>query len=567
MIKNDFMRTFLYQAYGDDPRYKNFLSAQNINSDYVRGTTKYSKLLEQHRPRLMQYDFYWNMYLGNHWQMTSYDYTELEEGTKKNVINYCNAVVNKHTAFLMNKGFLNESVYPEIEQYLQKNWKTNFGGIKDNNLFGIEMSHQGGITGDCFVEMLSSVDEFTGESFVKYKVLDSRKSFPIYDNNKKMIAFLYYGTEKRIRNMNNGFVEYDQTFSGFYYEPGKKTFIENEKVVNEQTFGILDIPIVHIKNFPVSIGNFGLSDLLTIGELNQIYDDLNSNANDILDYHASPITVLKGARGSDLVKGANRVWSLPKDSSIENLSLNGDLTALDTHMKRIRENIAEVSNVPEATIGKLQSVANTSGSALAITFMPLFETMELKRIVYGQKIMEMNKYLLKIAFLKGELSPATIMTNALTKWDREFGNYDDETKQQFFPFQTPIDIENIGNYDSMSAVLLKQIPAELYETFLTWYQPLPRDESITSNLALSNIQAGLWSKRYARSIIGMSEKESIMMEQEITKEKLADAELMGATNQLSMPQDQGVADAQTTIAGNPEVVSENNSTTNNGENA
>ena len=56
---------------------------------------------------------------------------------------------------------------------------------------------------------------------------------------------------------------------------------------------------------------------------------------DVIGYHGSPTTILKGAKISELEKGAGRVWSVPADADVKNLELEGDLGASNAFLDRL----------------------------------------------------------------------------------------------------------------------------------------------------------------------------------------------------------------------------------------
>ena len=128
------MRKYILQVAGDSPKFKSFLQAQNL--DDLSSESKRKSLMEvlqkKHNNRLQAYELFWSMYYGSHWFQYN---AELEKPTPK-YVNYCAINVNKHMAFLMNKGFLVESPFPEIEDFLQDNWRLNFGGSKTENEIG-----------------------------------------------------------------------------------------------------------------------------------------------------------------------------------------------------------------------------------------------------------------------------------------------------------------------------------------------------------------------------------------------------------------------------------------------
>lgn len=521
-ISNSVLRAKLWTSLGDDPRYRNFLMAAGLADDEAAKKGKYSKLLELHSERIGGYKYYNDLYSGRHW------FTVSDENINPTKINLCWTTVNKHATFLMGKGFLIESNFPDIEKFLQKNWVLNSGGEAQDNIFGLNLAINGGIYGDVWVSVLNDVHKITGENYIKYTVMDSMKAFPVLDRGE-CISYLDYGLETYVHKENYGFAEYQDRNAGYFYKPGFRAEIIEEEVADIQQYDFLDLPIVHFSNFPTNF-YYGISDLTHIADLNTLYDRLLTDIQDIVDYHASPVTIITGAKGDQLVRGANKVWSIPKDASIKNLELNGDLGAAREHLAKIRESIADISNIPEMTLGKLSNISNTSGAALAIQFMPLYETMELKRIFYGRNLLDINILTIKYAILKGELSPNKIIRDAIKRWEENYKNHSEEERERNYPFSKKIDLNK--NYDDIGVFYRNELPKELFQTYITWFPPLPRDEKILADIALALRNGGLISKRHARSMIGLSEKESILMERELEKEldKISDEKMIITNN-------------------------------------
>jgi hypothetical protein len=69
------------------------------------------------------------------------------------------------------------------------------------------------------------------------------------------------------------------------------------------------IPVVHIPNIPVSGSPWGLSDAHDIISVNRSYNEISTDIADIINYHAAPVTIVIGAKASNLEKGAKKVWA------------------------------------------------------------------------------------------------------------------------------------------------------------------------------------------------------------------------------------------------------------------
>ncbi len=533
------LQKFIYKYASDGPAYQSFLRAHLLDNETTKKKSLFDNIIAKHGDRITYYQYAWDLYLGKHWFFNSQRKPDLT------TVNYIAISINKNVSFLMNKGFLVESDFPDIEKLLQRTWAKNLGGEAQNNLLGWDIGLTGSVTGDAWINTLYTTDNFTGEEYIKLEALNSLYCYPVYTFNKQ-IGFLYYGIEEFVTKEQSGFSEYDIQMGGHYYTPGRRVRIVNEVPLATEDFSYLNIPIVHIKNFPTgALSPYGFSDIRNVSELNRLYNKLLTNVGDIVEYQGSPVTIIKGAKGGDLVRGANRVWSLlSKDASIENLELKSDLGAIKDHIERIGDAMRESGNIPASSTGaKDLSISNTSASALAITFMPLYEVMELKRIMYGTGFLKINKNIISMEILKGNIDVNKIIKERIKRWYTGFKDANEEVKHKNYPFSVPINERY--DYNSLEAYSQNKIPAELFESYLTWYPPLPRDEKVSNDIALANINAKIWSRRHGRSFIGMKEEESIRMDIEIEDEKKI-YESVTITN-------------KTGLSGNPDVAGNNES--------
>jgi hypothetical protein len=508
------IKKYILEVAGNSPKYQSFLSAQNLILDSAQQKKKslIELLREKHNARLRAYELYWSMYYGSHWYQYGTDQTK---PTPK-YFNYSAIEVNKHMSWLMNKGFLVESDFPEIEQFLQNNWKLNLGGVKELNQFGLQMSLNGGVTGDVWYDLYFDEHPLTGEEYIKLNMLEGHKCFPVLDSGN-LIGFLYYSLEEYVKAENHGFPEYDIRYEGFYLRAGKKEVIVDDEVRETVDYDFTNLPLIHIQNFPTPLSYYGISDLANVVDMNIMFDKLLTNISDIVDYHSAPITILKGAKANDLVRAANRVWILSNpDATIENLKLEGELVAANTLLDKVTKLMTQSGKTPETAMGMDKGLSHSTGVSLVTTFMPLYEAMEVKRIMYGVGILNTNILKIKMAFLRGILSPKKIYNNAITKWNQKFSNYSDETKEKFKPFAK--DYRKDANFDSPAAIVNGYVPPEVYRTYCTWFPPLPRDEKVSSDLATANVNAKIWSKQHARIVQGMSERESLLMQEDINSE-------------------------------------------------
>ena len=131
---------------------------------------------------------------------------------------------------------------------------------------------------------------------------------------------------------------------------------------------------------------------------------------DIINYHAAPVTVIIGARASNLEKGTNQTWSIPnKDAKVENLLFDPQGIEMSIkYLEVLKQAMHEMTGVPVTALGEEQAISNTSGVALAIQYQPLMNRFHLKETQYGEGFAEVNRLALKTLFMK---EPETLVYN------------------------------------------------------------------------------------------------------------------------------------------------------------
>lgn len=352
------------------------------------------EMSESDRQRILRYSTYWQYYLGRQWAW------KREEGEPQMTFNYSRAFVDKNISFLFGKGFGFEMELDQqrevMEPIVKEIWEDNA-----KKLWGIECNQMGAVSGDIFVkvgwEEPSEFNDLT-EGRVRLIILDSAHCFPEWHPHAKDVL-----TSFRISYM------YEvQTVRG------QRTRKKYTEIITRDRFIIIDgdqryewpnslgwIPIVHIKNRTVSNSTYGLSDLNDFTGLNREFNEKATNISDIINYHEAPITIVYGAKATSLEKGANKLWSgLPEKARVENLGLQSDLRASVEYLSLLKEAMFELSNVPEASLGKQQAVSNTSGVALHIQYQPLMELRSAKMLTYGPGIEKVTRMALRIYEMK-----------------------------------------------------------------------------------------------------------------------------------------------------------------------
>lgn len=246
---------------------------------------------------------------------------------------------------------------------------------------------------------------------------------------------------------------------------------------------------MHIANKIASASPWGLSDIMDVIPLNRDFNEKATEVSDIINYHTAPVTVITGAKASNLEKGANKIWALTaKDAHVENLTggAEGLPPALD-FLQMLKLGMHEMIGIPESALGSLQAISNTSGVALSIQYMPTIMVYDQKKTQYEVGFREICEIALKTLFL---FEPETLI-------------YDPAT-------------DGILEEPDIQPLVLDPLDPEVYDVTIKWPPPLPVDETIK----LTEIQAkqalGLESKVGALRELGVEfpdEKQAELFEE------------------------------------------------------
>ncbi len=358
-----------------------------------------------HRDRVNKYKTYWDFYEGRHW---SYD------DARSVTFNYTRKIVDIKSNFLVKNGFeitipdnpLTMASEPEsrsfIKAVLDDQWRRN-----DKEQFMIEATQMGGVTGDLFIRLSIDTHDEDGEKYIKTSILPSQYVFPIYggdtgtDRTKMLECHIIYPVVEYSTRKKGFFKKenIDQKAVMWHREIWTKDLVElyqGENLKSTEPNLFEEIPIVHIKNYPNTNDDFGISDLEDIIPIQKLLNEKATDISDVIDYHGSPVTILKGARIDNVERGADKVWSLPVDADASNLELSGDLKANLQFLDKIYKSLLDISSVPEQVLNPSKSISNTPGVALHMTYLPLIENRRIKTITYAKGLKKINRLMLKI---------------------------------------------------------------------------------------------------------------------------------------------------------------------------
>jgi hypothetical protein len=448
---------------------------------------------EVHGPRLNRYSLNWAMYLGHHWGYRR------EQGEMQIAVNYYRAFNDYLSRFTFGNGLhfrspkATEAIVPDR---LERIWEVD----NDKMRVLLEIGQQGGITGDCFVKVAyeepwtDSAGHFH-PGRVRLLPMNSSFCFPEFHPHDRTRLLRF---KQKYRFWGTSLEGTRQVFT--YTEILTDDVIEeyvNDELIDSRPNPLGLIPVVHIPNVPVSGSPWGLSDAHDIITINRAYNEISTDVADIINYHASPVTVIVGAKASNLEKGAKKVWGgLPKDAQVFNLE--GGAQGIDgalKYLELLKRSMHEVMNIPETALGQVQAISNTSGVALSIQFQPLMNRYSQKVAQYGKGIERINELALRTLYLK---EPETMLYNP---------DFDGPIKPGQLPQLDPNDPISYLNYAHFP-------------------QPLPLDKLIALNEIQTKLGMGLESKEGALRTLGEEFPEEKL--QEIRQELISDAEADGA---------------------------------------
>lgn len=438
--------------------------------------------------RFRAYRYFMDFYRGKHWEETG-EYNPaygnrsfVQEEFSRRTWNLTQNIVDKLVSFLVKEPW-SIKLPKELEDFYEDDednpvvdslnyvWAAN-----GREQFSYDMAYMGCITGDCFVK-LSYDENFYAEGVgeLRLNVLDSRLVLPFFDgaDRRKMIGCrIQYPTHE----ITEGGEKKQVMYTEVHTETSVVTFLDGElQGVTPNPLG--EMLVIHIKNEPLPFERFGRSDIERMILPNKEYNEKISDLSEILAYHAAPITIVKGARVQHLEKGARKVWGgIPEKGDVYNLNLEADLSSSLEYLDQLKKHIHNTGSVPEETMTNLQSVSNTSGSALHLQYQPILDRVARKQINYGDGLQTINRLILRFYEACGVLD---------------------------LPEDVP--------------------PVAKYRTIIKWGDALPRDRSL--DLADISTEMGLMieSKRGALERLGEENPEHKL--EEIRQESLEQAEM------------------------------------------
>jgi hypothetical protein len=423
---------------------------------------------EVHGPRLNRYAAEWAWYLGHHWSHRR------EMGEQQITLNYTRTMSDYITNFCFGKGVQfrapeeNSAIIPHL---LQKVWEQD----NDKGMVLWEMGQLAGVTGDCFVKVAYEEPWQDGigvyhSGRTRIIPLNPAHCFPEYhphDRDRLLrfkLKYRFWGTSPEgTRQV--------YTFTEIITDDAVEQYI-NDELIDQYPNPIGTIPIVHIPNVTISSSPWGQSDIWDIISLNRELNEKMTEISDIINYHSAPVTIITGAKASQLERGAKKVWAgLPKDANVFNLESRGEMGGAMDYIQFLKMTMHEITGVPESALGQTQPISNTSGVALAIQYQPMMNRWVMKKAHFTKGLKRVNELIIRTQAVH---EPDSLL------WDE-------------------------GQASMPEAGQLTQLdPANpnTYRTEIHWPEPLPVDQLIKLNELQSKMAIGLESKRGALRALG-----------------------------------------------------------------
>ena len=423
---------------------------------------------EVHGPRLNRYSAAWAWYLGHHWSHRR------EMGDNNVTMNYVKTMSDFITNFCFGKGIQfkvpeqNEAIIPRL---LHEVWDNH----NNKHYLLWQMGQLASITGDCFVKVAYDEPYVDGVNLqhpgrVRILPLNPAHCFPEYHphDRERLIRFKlkyrFWGTSPEgTRQV--------YTFTEILTDDTVQQYI-NDELIDEYPNPIGQVPIVHIPNITITSSPWGQSDIWDIIQLNRELNEKMTEISDIINYHAAPVTIITGAKASQLERGPKKVWAgLPKEAQVFNLESRGEMAGAIEYVQMIKRAMHEITGVPETALGQFQPVSNTSGVALAIQYQPLMNRYQMKKIHFTQGLERLNEIIIKTC---------AVFVPELLIYD---------------PSQTAMPEPDM-------LTQLDPNDPNTYKTTIHWPDPLPVDALIKLNEVQAKMALGIESKKGALRALG-----------------------------------------------------------------
>ena len=448
---------------------------------------------EVHGPRLNRYASNWAWFLGHHWSHRR------EIGESQLTFNWVRAFSDYLVNFSFGKGvnFHSPEATAAIIPYALKHvWEVQ----NDKSNVIMEIAQLGSVSGDVFVKVAYEapyVDPAGVPIDAKIRIMPLNPAFcfPEFHPHDRTRLIRFKLKYKFWSTAQDG-TRQVMTYVELLTEDMIEEYI-NDELIDSRPNPLGEIPIAFCPNYPVASSPWGLADITEIIPLNREYNEKATEISDIINYHAAPVTVVIGAKASNLEKGPRKVWAIGnKDAKIENLEMNTNFTGPLGYMELLKQAMHEMTGVPTQALGQMQPISNTSGVALSIQYQPLMLKHERKMVQYSNMFTRVNELIMRHLFL---------YMPEYTVWNPMISS----------TLPKPDQLTELDPADPLS-----------YRTYVDWPSPMPMDTLIKINEIQAKMAMGLESKRGALRDLGTQFPDQKI--REIFEEVMEDTKEQGA---------------------------------------
>jgi hypothetical protein len=395
-------------------------------------------------------------------------------GEQNIYLNYVRTMSDYITNFCFGRGVqfkTPEATGAIIPHLLQKVWEVD----NDKSKVLWEMGQLAGVTGDCFVKVAYEEpwEDTLGvihSGKTRIIPLNPAHCFPEYHPHDRdrilrfKLKYRFWGTSPEGTRQVYTFTEIltDETVEQYI----------NDELIDQYENPIGKVPVIHIPNVSISSSPWGQSDIWDIIPLNREMNEKMTEVSDIINYHSAPVTIITGAKASQLERGAKKVWAgLPKDSRVYNLESKGEMAGALQYLEVIKQAMHEITGVPESALGRTQPISNTSGVALAIQYQPMMNRYHMKRTHFTKGLVQLNELIIRTQAVHEPMS---------LQWNPAEATFPEPDQMQMLDPRDPM----------------------TYRTAIHWPDPLPVDQLIKLNELQAKMAMGLESKRGALRALG-----------------------------------------------------------------
>ena len=351
-----------------------------------------SPLSKEHRQRADLINLYWRYYRGHHRPNIKVKAGQADDNI---TINWSKKVVNAGVSFLMGKpptfeidDQTNERT-PD-EAYLDEVWADDPARRFVKQSFFTELAQSGAVSGTAFVRIYPKDERNDKPRLV---ILDPATVDILHDPNDISDVLGYHIVWQAGDNWHRHRIERDGDLMGWtifdeIYDKGGR-WRENEPPITwEWDFA----PVFHCQNLTLAHSPWGVSDLED-ADLNDAVNNIASNINRILRFHAHPKTVGTGFAPNAIDVAADGLITLPEGATIQNLEMQSDLASSAGFQARMEEAFHQVTDVPRFDPASV-NLGALSGFALQVLYSPLLQKTNVKRANYGGLLQQINRALL-----------------------------------------------------------------------------------------------------------------------------------------------------------------------------